>query len=143
MMQILLVERFNLAVHRETKTSQGFAMVVAKNGLKIQPVEDTGGHRTNASNGSIRLERATMPQFADTLTRQLRQPVQDATGLKGVFNFTLTYTPDRGQNANGAEQAGLSVFTALQEQLGLRLEARKVPVEILVVDHCDRMPTEN
>jgi uncharacterized protein (TIGR03435 family) len=84
-----------------------------------------------------------MDQFAENLSYQLKQPVADETGLPGVFTFNLTYTPDRGVNAKSAQDPGPSIFTALQEQLGLKLEARKVPVQILVVDHCEKNPTEN
>jgi uncharacterized protein (TIGR03435 family) len=142
MMQALLTERFGLVVHHETKTMQGYALVVAKNGLKIQPVEGTGGHSTNTSRGKIVAEGTTMAQLADMISRQLRQPVADMTELRGVFNLTLTYTPDTGDE-KAAGDAGPSVYTALQEQLGLRLEARKVPVDTVVVDHVERTPAEN
>ena len=72
------------------------------------------------------------------------------TGLKGFYSFTLSFTPDQAPSAPGpdsgpiAESAvGASLFTAIQEQLGLKLEARKAPVEILVVDHAEKVPTEN
>jgi uncharacterized protein (TIGR03435 family) len=142
LMQALLVERFGLAVHHETKTIQGCALGTAKNGPKIQPVEDNGGHPTNSSRGKIVAERMTMAQLADTVSRQLRQPISETTGLKGVYTFTLTYTPDSGDE-KAAGEAGPSVYTALQEQLGLRLEARKIPVDTVVVDHVERTPTEN
>lgn len=142
MMQALLIERFGLAVHHETKTIQGYALVTAKNGPKIEPVADNGGHSTNSSRGKIVAERMTMAQLADTLSRQLRQPVSDMTDLKGAFNFTLTYMPDSGEEKPGGE-TGPSVYTALHEQLGLRLQARKIPVDIVVVDHVERTPTDN
>jgi uncharacterized protein (TIGR03435 family) len=109
MMQALLTERFGLAVHHETKTIQGYALVVAKNGPKIQPVEDSGGHSTNSSRGKIVAERMTIAQLADTISRQLRQPVSDMTELKGVFTFTLTYAPDTGDEKSAGE-AGPSVL---------------------------------
>jgi uncharacterized protein (TIGR03435 family) len=142
MMQALLKERFGLVVHHETKTMQGYALVVAKNGPKIQPVAGDGGHSTNSSRGKIVAEGTNMAQLADMISRQLRQPVADMTELKGVFNLTLTYTPDTGEEKPAGE-TGPSVYTALQEQLGLRLEARKIPVDIVVVDHVERMPAEN
>jgi uncharacterized protein (TIGR03435 family) len=105
-------------------------------------VAGDGGHSTNSSRGKIVAERMTMAQLADTLSRQLKQPVSDMTGLAGVFSFTLTYTPDSGEEKPAGE-TGPSVYSALQEQLGLRLEARKIPVDIVVVDHVERTPTEN
>jgi uncharacterized protein (TIGR03435 family) len=143
MMQALLFDRFKLSVHRETKSVQGYALVAAKNGPKITPVENAGGHISDARNGNFKLQRTTMDQFAENLSYQLKQPVVDQTGLAGVFTFNLTFTPDREVNAKSVQNGGASIFTALQEQLGLKLEARKVPVEILVVDHCEKSPTEN
>jgi uncharacterized protein (TIGR03435 family) len=89
------------------------------------------------------MEQRSMDDVASQLTNVLGQPVQNETGLKGVFTFSLTYSPDRGLAASNTDPAGPSIFTALEEQLGLKLEARKVPVEVVVVDHCDRMPGEN
>jgi uncharacterized protein (TIGR03435 family) len=142
MMQALLIERFGLAVHHETRTMQGYALVTAKNGPKIQPVAGDGGHSTNSSRGKIVAERMTIAQLADTLSRQLKQPISDMTRLAGVFTFTLTYAPDSSEERPAGE-AGPSVYSALQEQLGLRLEARKIPVDVVVVDHVERAPTEN
>jgi uncharacterized protein (TIGR03435 family) len=142
MMQALLTERFGLVVHHETKMMQGYALVVAKNGPKIQPVAGDGGHSTNSSRGKIVAEGTTMAQLADMISRQIRQPVTDMTELKGVFNLTLTYTPEMGEE-KAAGESGPSVYTALQEQLGLRLEGRKIPVDTVVVDHVEKTPTEN
>lgn len=75
------------------------------------------------------------------------RPVLDMTGLKGVFDFTLDWTPDESPSAKaeGAIDApkSPSLLTALQEQLGLKLQGRKAPIEILVVDHAEKVPTEN
>jgi uncharacterized protein (TIGR03435 family) len=76
-------------------------------------------------------------------------PVTDATGLEGVFTFTLDWTPDETQRlaapdeAGATNQPGPSIFAALQEQLGLKLEGKKAPAEVLVVDSMERTPTEN
>jgi uncharacterized protein (TIGR03435 family) len=79
-----------------------------------------------------------MPHFADLLARFMGHQVADETGLKGVFDFTLEWSPEEMKTGDGA-----SLFTALQEQLGLKLEARKGPVDVLVVDHIEKAPTEN
>ena len=84
-----------------------------------------------------------MPDLADRLSRapfQLDRPVVDFTGLAGRFDLTLDWSPIDGPAEN---TTGPSVFTALEEQLGLRLEPRKLPLEILVVDHANKTPTEN
>lgn len=88
-----------------------------------------------------------MKRLSELLALQMDRPVLDATGLKGVFNFTLDWTPDESPSAK-AESAidapkSPSLLIALQEQLGLRLQARKAPIEILVVDHAEKVPTEN
>ena len=78
----------------------------------------------------------TADALAKALSGQLGRTVKDATGLKGIFDFNLEWSPD--QNTDGA-----SLFTAIQEQLGLKLEGRKVPVEVLVIDRIESTPTEN
>ncbi len=143
MLQALLFERFGLAVHRESKIRSGFALVTAKNGPKIQPVEDAGGHSNDQRDGDIKMLRTTIDNFAETLGHKLSKPVLDETSMKGVYNVMLKYAPDRGVSGKLSTDAGPSIFTALEEQLGLKLEARKIPVELLVVDHCERTPTEN
>lgn len=143
MMQTLLAERFHLRVHRETREMQGFALIVAKKGPKIQPVEDKGDRNANTGNGRFLMEQRPMDDVASQLTNLLGQPVQNETKLTGVYTFSLMYSPDRGLGASNADPAGPSIFTALEEQLGLKLAARRVPVEVIVVDSCDRMPSEN
>ena len=143
MLQALLIERFGLETHRESKIRQGFALVVVKNGPKIQPVEDAGGHINDQRDGNIKMLRTTIDNFAESLGHKLSQPVVDETRMQGVYNVTLTYTPDRGANGKLSTDVGPTIFTALEEQLGLKLEPRKVPVEMLVVDHCEKIPTGN
>jgi uncharacterized protein (TIGR03435 family) len=143
MLRALLIERFGLEAHRESKVRQGFALVIAKNGPKIQPVEDAGGHINDQRDGNIKMLRTTIDNFAESLGHKLSQPVVDETHMQGVYNVTLTYTPDRGASGKLSTDVGPTIFTALEEQLGLKLEARKVPVEILVVDHCEKIPTGN
>jgi uncharacterized protein (TIGR03435 family) len=143
MLQALLIERFGLEVHRESKVRQGFALVVAKNGPKIQPVEDAGGHINDQRDGNIKMLRTTIDNFAESLGHKLSRPVVDETRMQGVYNVILTYTPDRGANGKISTDVGPTIFTALEEQLGLKLEPRKVPLEMLVVDHCEKAPTGN
>jgi uncharacterized protein (TIGR03435 family) len=79
-----------------------------------------------------------MESLAWGLSRPLRQPVVNETAIEGAFDIELTYTGDADTNSPLP-----SIFTALREQLGLRLEPRKVPVEILVIDHLEKVPTQN
>jgi uncharacterized protein (TIGR03435 family) len=140
MTQALLADRFKLALHPETRQLPIYALVVAKNGAKIHPVED-GQPRTGGRIGHFEATKTSMQHFADLLARLLSQQVVNETGLQGVYDFTLEWAPD--DMKVGAETSGASLFTALQEQLGLKLEARKGPVEVLVVDHVEKAPTAN
>jgi uncharacterized protein (TIGR03435 family) len=142
MLQSLLADRFKMTVHRESKTLSAYALVVGKNGPQLQKAEaGEGSHMNNdGNNGKSKLtgQRVSMPRLADFLSRQLDRPVIDMTELPGVFDLKLEWADERQATAEGP-----SLFTALQEQLGLKLEARKLPVEILVVDHVAKVPTEN
>jgi uncharacterized protein (TIGR03435 family) len=82
-----------------------------------------------------------MERFAEILSRQMDLPVVNHTGLEGAFNLKLRWTPESARLAKAADSAvpdGPSIFTAIQEQLGLRLHAQKVPVEVLVIDHAEK-----
>jgi uncharacterized protein (TIGR03435 family) len=148
MLQTLLADRFQLAFHRETALFPGFALVVAKNGMKVRPVDAGGGSRSNSNRGRITAERLSMAKFAETLSRILRSPVVDRTATAGVFSFQLEWTPDNADAATpdgtppDISNSGPSLFTALPERLGLRLEAQKVSDEVLVIDRAGK-PTEN
>ncbi len=150
MLQALLKERFHLAVHREMKEMPVFDMVVAKGGLKIWqfdparpvPKPPLPAHVTSAmtaSNGVV-----TMPELATRLTASAGRPVLDKTGLEGRYGFFLFYTMLTAQSDDAAAGSGPpDFFAAVEQQLGLRLEPKRESVEILVVDHADRVPTEN
>jgi len=134
--QALLAERFKLTLHRETKPLPVYALVVAKNGPKLEKAEG-GGATTKNGRGLIEATNITMIRFAEVLSRQMDLPVVDRTGLEGAFNLKLEWVRESAK-----ADSGPSVFTALQEQLGLRLESRKMPIEVLVIDRAER-PSEN
>jgi uncharacterized protein (TIGR03435 family) len=143
MLRTLLVERFQLAVHRESKVLPAYALLVDKKGPKVQPVEGKDGQGGwGSGRGSVDVHGLTMAGFADVLSANLDRPVKDLTELSGVFEFKLKWTTDETQPSSDSPTA-TSLFTAVQEQLGLKLEARKLPIEILVIDHIERVPTEN
>jgi len=144
MLQTLLADRFKLVVHREKKDASGFALVVAKGGPKMRAVEGVGS-QMNSRNGRLTAKHASMEVLAAFAQGQVGRPVVDATGLTGGFDFTFEWSNERVLKA--AEDSGTvppvpSIFTALPEQLGLKLEARKVPMEVLVIDSAER-PAEN
>lgn len=154
MFQQLLADRFKLAVHWETRELPIYALVAAKNGPKLQPTTELNGGSGTSSHGSqtsreLKATNQTVQDLAETLTQilseELGRNVVDKTGIEGKYDFTLKWTPetDAAPTAdNGAPDSGPSLFTALQEQLGLKLESAKGPVKVLVIDHAE-MPSEN
>jgi len=156
MMQTLLATRFNLVIHRETRQLTMYALVVGKGGAKVQLLDASNGGGQNpfemTDRGYLSGTKVSAAMLANVLSNQLGRSVQDQTGLQGVFDFTLAWDPDTdaastdldGGPAPSADvRTRPSIFTAIQEQLGLRLEPRKGPVDVIVIDHIDRTPTEN
>lgn len=138
MLQALLAERFKLATHWETKERSSYALVAAKNGPKLYA--STGDQHLPvifAPPARLIGQGSTMQGLAMALSHAASRPVVDRTGIAGTFDFALTFATD------DPADTGPSIFTALQEQLGLRLEPEKSQMEILVVDHAERVPTEN
>jgi uncharacterized protein (TIGR03435 family) len=140
--RILLADRFQLKVHKETKEMPVYALTVAKNGPKFQPAANTDITRTGlgirrgaTGKPEITGTRIPMEFLAKTLSDQVGRTVLDQTGLQGNYDFKLTFTPDMAQPT---ETDGPSIFTALQEQLGLRLDSQKGPVEVLVIDSAQK-----
>jgi uncharacterized protein (TIGR03435 family) len=161
MVQSLLLDRFSLKLSSQTKNLSVYAMAVAKGGPRLKGAEGlpppvpatTPGlaHMPTlmGRRGELKAGAVSMPFFTDWVSRQPEmgdRVVIDATGLKGSYDFELNWSPDDGHTPllNGVpqESTGPSIFTAFQEQLGLKLESRKAPVEVLVIDHVER-PSEN
>lgn len=143
MLEALLADRFQFQFHRETKVMPVYNMVVSKSGLKISEAKFTGSESTSTNNGHLTAKGLPMPSLATYLSLALQQPVLDATGVSGVFDFEMTWAQqDIGKAPDANDPAGPSIFTALQEQLGLKLELAKGPVEMIVIDHAEK-PTEN
>ena len=142
----LLVERFKLLAHRETVSQRGFALVVSRNGSKMNAGKDGAPLMSALGPGQLHAPSTDMHDFARVLETLTGQPVSNETGLAGNYEFTMTFATDGGLDRGGATRATdsslPSVFTALEEQLGLKLEPRTMPVEVLVIDHVER-PTEN
>jgi len=141
MLQSLLSERFQLQTHRELKEMSGYALLPAKSGFKLMPAEGEGSSINSsraAGKAKAACKHVSMSHFADFLSGRVDHPVVDQSGIANAYDFALEWSPDQN-----AEDAGPSIFTALSEQLGLRLEPRKVPVSILVVDNISKAPTEN
>ena len=140
MMQTLLSDRFLLRLHRESKEITAYALGVAKGRPKLEKAQSETGIRSSSRNARAHASGSvSMASLAEFLSRGLDKPVVDRTGLDGFFNVTLDWASDALENA----ASGPSIFTALQEQLGLRLTAVKAPVEMLIVDSVEKSPTEN
>jgi uncharacterized protein (TIGR03435 family) len=150
MLQSLLADRFRIKIHREQKEMPVYALVVGKNGPKFHasaPDADPQAHfgfsGANNEYSMATMPKTTMQGLADNLSPVQGRPVLDRTGLTGTWGIKLFSTPEykmsRGPEPNPGE---LSILTAVQEQLGLRLEPQKATIEIFVVDSVEK-PSEN
>jgi uncharacterized protein (TIGR03435 family) len=177
----LLVERFNLKYHHETRELPTYSLVVAKGGPKLKPSaiqdpppspkppdagapprpDEAGGNNPPRhmmrlmGRGHFEAEGGNTQMLARVLSQQLGRTVVDKTGLTGAYDYTLQWTPDDAsppgpggadggppRNENQTDAAGPSLFTAVQEQLGLKLQSEKGPADVIVIDHID-LPSEN
>ena len=139
-LQALLEERFHLVTHTEIRQMPGYALVVAKSGAKLQPTRGAKfpGYRLNVSDGELNGLNWSMPFLAGLLQHPAGRPVVDKTGLAGSYDIKVDFAPE-----GSTDSALPSIFTALEETLGLRLEAAKVPVAFVVIDRVERVPVEN
>ena len=142
-LQALLADRFQLAIHRESRMIPGYALVVVKNGFKLKKIADEGNADFSSYRGKLVAHKISMDLLARNLSGNLSSPVVDMTGIRGVFDLTLEWSPDEVQapakaGGEAVEVAGPSIFTAVQQQLGLKLETRKAPVEMIVIDRIEK-----
>jgi uncharacterized protein (TIGR03435 family) len=140
MMRSMLADRFHLEFHRVTKEHSVYNLVVAGGGPKIQPAaenEPQGG--SSQGPRQIKGKGVTVADLARMLISAVGAPVFDRTGLQGKYTFALEFAPQSGARE---DETLPSIFTVLQERLGLKLESGKAPIEVLVVDRAER-PTEN
>jgi uncharacterized protein (TIGR03435 family) len=142
MMQALLADRFQLKIHRETKEMPVYAlMATGKGGTKLKvSAPDAEGMMRMSGGRTIKVEATAgrMEQLVAQLSGTLRMPVLDKTGLTASYDYTLEWAPENA----AADVDAPTLFTALQEELGLKLESQKAPVEIFVIDHAEK-PSEN
>jgi uncharacterized protein (TIGR03435 family) len=143
MFQTLLVDRFKLAFHRETRDMAVYALVVAKNGPKLKDAKDETVSQVSGGAEAV-FEGVPMGMLANVIGNSLDRPVLDETGLKGRYDFTLTWSERKrkGPAPESAAPESPSIFTSLPATLGLKLEPRRVPMEMFVIDHVER-PSEN
>jgi uncharacterized protein (TIGR03435 family) len=151
LLQNLLADRFNLSVHHGSRMLPGYALEGARNGPRLQEASGPKGYFTSRE-GMISGAGVKMDRLAGGLARLMDSPVKDETGLTGAYDVKLEWAPDelRGTSSSGtsADQGSMnataadasmpSLRTALQEQLGLKLESKKIPVDTIVIDHIEK-----
>lgn len=140
MLQPLLADRFQLKVHHETRTMPGYAITVSKSGMAAKPGDQSSHCDTNTNPGYINARACTMAELTTRLASILQRPVADQTNDSRKYDFVLRWTPDNMQSGGAAD--GISLFAALREQVGVKLESEKAPVDVLVIDRAE-LPTEN
>lgn len=146
-LQSLLAQRFNLKLHSATKEMRVYALIVSKSGPKFKAsapdASEMGRINLYGRNPAISMPRETMEDLAGAIPNifMVDRPVVDRTGLIGTYDIKLEATPEFRIDRD-PQPEDISVFTAIEDQLGLKLESAKVNVEILVVDHIEK-PTEN
>jgi uncharacterized protein (TIGR03435 family) len=167
MLRNLLETRFRITLHRESREMPIYALQIAKRGSRLKPVTaqstdeeiatalpadgpdgfpklrmPSSGIVIETKNGAARItgNQTTMLKFADFLSSRTGRPVMDQTDLAGNYSFVVYFTPE---GAGAGDSGEPDLFAALQEQLGLRLQPLKAPVELLVIDHAEKIPTEN
>ena len=144
----VLTERFQMRTHRESRTMPYYSLVIGKAGPKLKTSTKPGAPDIR-NRRSISAKGGTMEELASLLGWVMGRPVIDHTSLAGIYEFRLDWVPDES-NIQGElapvnqsnEAGGEGIFTALQEQLGLKLESAKGPVDVLVIDRAER-PSEN
>ncbi|HEX4278912.1 MAG TPA: TIGR03435 family protein [Bryobacteraceae bacterium] len=145
--QSLLADRFQLRIHKETREEPVYSLVVAKNGPKFQESKFNNSAAEKGLLPGLKMfpyqltgTSVAIHYLADELSRRLSRDVIDHTGLDGEYDFNLHWMPDAAEVDSNSDAP--SIFTALQEQLGLKLESSKAPVDAIVIDHIER-PTAN
>jgi uncharacterized protein (TIGR03435 family) len=140
MLQTLLAERFNVALHRETRSAEAMVLEVGKNGPKIHPA-GVGRPSWNNEHDHLRASGITMADLSGILSRDLKLPVVNSTGLVGAYSFTLRWDPQAADDANRDEWLSVlraEMSAAIARELGLTLKFRKIPVEVIVIDRAGK-----
>jgi len=152
MTKTLLAERFHLVFHREKKELPIYEMTIAKGGHRLKPSSGEGVGSIGALKGGgkmmLHAEHTTMAEFAEFLSQPLHRPVLDQTGLSGTFDFTLdlmSYIPLDAEGKPAPDKVAVEdqdtiVVTVVKQQLGLKLEPKKGPVEMLIIDGGEKLP---
>jgi uncharacterized protein (TIGR03435 family) len=153
MLQSILVDRFKLVTHFETRTLPAYELLVDEGGSKLQPSANEP-HMMRLGRGELQTSGSPLELLTTQLSARLGRPVVDKTGLKGIYAFNLHWTPDPSEDEHlkesgqpafmepAPDSTGPSLLTAVQEQLGLKLQPQTESVQVLVIDHV-AVPSEN
>jgi len=147
MTQALLADRFKLELHRQTKEVNAMILVVGKGGHKLKEAPEEGTPSFSTGKLNLTGKGATIAQLITFLSREIRLPIVDQTGLTGRYDYFMdinAYITDEMRNQGGPPLEAPSIIAnALQSQLGLKVEAKKLPLEVLIVDKMEKTPTDN
>ena len=150
MLQGLLATRFGVVTHPEQKETQVYTLTLAKGGPKFQESKDEGPPEFTNGPGLLIAHRVTMADLAAKISEPLNRPVIDETNLTGKYEIRIDVAAYmQSQSGGDAKGGGIQIdvmsvlFNALQAQLGVKLESKKATVNMLVLDHAEKVPTEN
>jgi uncharacterized protein (TIGR03435 family) len=144
MVQALIVDRFQMKSHTEKKEISCYVLVPGKGAAKLKEAAPDGQPTISGSPTATTFHNQPVSRFTFMLTRRLDRPVLDLTGLKGTYDFTIDLSGvGFGGNPPPEGSTGPSVFTAVQNDLGLKLEGRKQPIDILIIDSVHKLPVQN
>ena len=144
MVRALIVDRFQMKSHTERKELSCYVLVPGKGAAKLKEAPPDGQPAISSSPAGVTFHNQPVSRFTFMLTRRLDRPVLDLTGLKGIYDFTIDLSGvGFGGNPPPEGSTGPSVFTAVQNDLGLKLEGRKQPIDILIIDSVQKIPVQN
>jgi len=143
MLKTLLTERMRVVIHHEDKTMKYLALVRGKSEVTMTPADISQERNNSAGTGRLTGNRASLALITMLLSRLEHQIIVNQTGLTGEYQIQLRWAPGSGGSGAPADATAPSLFTAVREQLGLKLESRNGPLDTIVVDHAEKVPAEN
>ena len=151
MLQALLMDRFKLAVHRDTREMPALVLTIGKNGHKLVPTDTEGSPSFQTGRLNLTGKGATLGQLCEFIANEIHTPVVDQTGLTGRFNYFLDIEPyftEESRKAMGPgggppPDASAIIAAAMQKELGIKVESKKASVGVILVDHVEKSPSEN
>ncbi|HYW46801.1 MAG TPA: TIGR03435 family protein [Bryobacteraceae bacterium] len=144
MLQRLLTERFQMKLHREPKEMSVYVLVPGKGPAKVKEAASDGQPSLSGGPSGATFTNQPISRLTFLLTRRMQRPVLDLTGLKGLYTYTLDLSGLPNMDTQPVENGPVpSIFAAIQNDLGLKMEARKMPIGVLVIDQVSKIPIEN